>query len=98
VSVGEILWWLLLVPLGLFGAWVAGCNYVCVYLALVRREHHSLVPLLGGGCVALACMSYPAVGVRSWSWLPLALDPGNWVCVMAGPYLLVIALRRGNRT
>jgi hypothetical protein len=90
----DVLRWLLAVPLGLFGVWVTACNYACIYLGLVRREHHSIVPLVGGTCVALAWLLCPAAVARGWAWLPLAIDPGSWVCVIVGPYLLVLAFRR----
>lgn len=43
--------WLLIVPLAIIGIWVVGLNYLCAYLAVVKHEHHSLLPfILDLGC------------------------------------------------
>jgi hypothetical protein len=96
VGGGEVIRWLLAVPLGLLGAWAVLCNYACVALALLRGQHHSVVPLLGGGLLAVAWLLCPATEA-AWGWVPLALDPGCWVCLLAGAYFLVgVSWRRGR--
>jgi hypothetical protein len=93
----NIVRWLIAVPLGLFGVWAMVCNYACIALWLFRGEHHSLVPLVGGVCVALAWLLCPAMGGRVCAWIPLALDPGCLLMLLASvSYFAVMSLRGYN--
>jgi hypothetical protein len=96
VEASDVIRWLLAVPLGLFGTWVIGCNFACVYLGLVRGKHHSLTPLLGGTCVGSAWLLCPAAGGRSWAWIPLAVDPGGLLLLLLFVSALLAGLFRGG--
>jgi len=72
----EVIRWACAILLGLLGIYVTGMNYNCIYLGLVRKKHHSLIPLIGGGACALALLVSPVTSIRHWIWLPLVLDLG----------------------
>jgi hypothetical protein len=71
VSVLEIVRWCFAGFLGLLSIYIIGLNFSCVYLWLVRKEHHSLVPLIGGVTGVLALLICTIAPVHAWAWLPL---------------------------
>jgi hypothetical protein len=83
--------WLIAVPLGLFGLFGIVCNFACVV------KQRSLVPLVGGACVALAWLLCPAMGGRVWAWVPFVLDPGCWIILAACIYIFVVVPLRRRR-
>jgi hypothetical protein len=76
MSILELIRWGLAGLLALLSICVIGVNYSVAYLWLVRKEHHSLAPLLGGVAGLLALLICPLNSTHSWAWLPLVLDLG----------------------
>jgi hypothetical protein len=68
--------WVASALLGVLGAWLVACNYACIVIGLTRRQHHSMIPLIGGIALAAALLTCPAPGATRWAWLPLVVDPG----------------------
>jgi hypothetical protein len=64
------------VALGLLGGSIIVANYAIVIRWYVRRQHSSLVPLLGGLLFATAMYIFPGSSLRRWSWVPLIADLG----------------------
>src|SRR5262245_45732579 len=86
--------WLFAVPLGLFGLWVTLCNYGCIVVSITRGRNHSTVPLIGGGSLSLAWLLCPALGAKSWAWIPLVIDPAcALVLTLAAAYGIVRLIR-----
>jgi hypothetical protein len=82
--------------LALFSLYFISMNLGCVYLGLIRRERHSLGPLLGGGAGSLAMLLLPLPELRSWAWVPLAVDPGCLYAALALVYALITARSRAQ--
>ena len=82
--------WLLIVPLAIIGIWVIGLNYLCAYLAVVKHEHHSLLPLVGGIAGGITLLIYPSDAVRAWAWLPLILDLGCAFTLFSFFYAVIV--------
>jgi len=68
--------WIFTCLLAFVGIWVMGLNYSCVYLWVARREHHSLIPLIGGIASGVAMLICPIRDVHGWAWLPILVDLG----------------------
>lgn len=62
--------------LGLFSIHIITLNLACVYVGLVRKEHHSMTPLIGGFIGLLALFICPIASTHALAWLPLVLDLG----------------------
>ena len=93
----DVVRWLIAVSLGLFGACGTVCNYACIASWLFRGEHRSMVPFVGGVCMALAWLMCPAVSSRGWAWIPLVLDPGCLLLLLVSvPFFIVMFLRGYN--
>ena len=68
--------WLLAILLGGPGLlWIVGNIYFFLRGHLLR-EHHSLVPFVGGVLACVGMLLSPIEAVRSFAWVPLLIDPG----------------------
>jgi hypothetical protein len=92
----EIFRWVVAVVFGLFGWFVISVNFRIVYAWLVRREHHSWIPLVGG-FFALAGMALcPLTQVRALAWMPLAIDVGYCISMLAAGLVMACFARGKN--
>lgn len=76
-----VLAWLLAIVLGGFGWLIIVANFRCVYAWLVRREHHSHIPLVGGFFALVGMNFCPVQQVRGLAWIPLLVDVGFFIIV-----------------
>jgi hypothetical protein len=64
---------------GVFGVGIfflfAGLNAICVVVSLIKHEHHSMIPLIGGLSGFLGCLAIPSL--RPFAVVPLLLDLGT---------------------
>jgi hypothetical protein len=72
----DVLRWALSVPLAAVGALFLLGNVAAIVLPLMRRWKGSLVPVLGGPCLAVSMLNCPRAGIARFAWLPLVIDPG----------------------
>lgn len=93
MSLAAILYGVFASAVFLCGAWIMILNYYgWLYLGLVRKEHHSPIPLLGG-LFCFAVLRSRDVAVHFWAWLPVILDPG---CVfLVGVFIYAAMVTRG---
>ena len=84
--------------MGLFGWWIIILNFAMVYVWLVRREHHSWVPLVGGFLACFGMLACPLTQVQKLAWIPLAVDCGYVVVNLALGYgFMLIRFVRGRK-
>jgi hypothetical protein len=82
MHVYEIIRWILALLFGFFGWLLIFVNFKIVYVWLVRREHHSWIPLVGG-LFAFAGMGLcPLRPIQKFAWIPAAIDLGYCVSVL----------------
>jgi CHASE2 domain-containing sensor protein len=87
--------WLITSTLGILGAWLTALNWSCIVIWYARRRHHSMIPLVGGGSLALALLACPMAGTTRWAWIPLIVDPG---CLLMMLLLVPLTMKtRGFR-
>lgn len=76
-----------IVIVGGFGLYLIGLNWRILWKGIVSKEHHSVVPFLGGGLLAVAVLLTPM-----WSlwWFALIVDWGSapWFLCSLGVVLL----------
>jgi hypothetical protein len=84
-----IMRWLTSLTLGVLGAWVSALNYSCIISWYARRQHHSFIPILGGGSLALALLACPTPGTTRLAWLPLVADPGCMLVTLVLGYVVI---------
>jgi hypothetical protein len=70
----------------LLGGYVILGNYWFGVMALLKKEHSSWVPVLGGGCASVGCLLSPHMALNKLWWVPLFADLG---CVPGIIYSLV---------
>ena len=84
--------------MGLFGWWIIILNFAMVYVWLVRREHHSWVPLVGGFLACFGMLACPLTWVQKLAWIPLAVDCGYVVVnLTCGCGIMLIRFLRGTK-
>src|SRR4051812_29052150 len=89
MSFGRADEWLQHIPLGdlrharLFGWWLIILNFTIVYRWYVRGKHHSWVPLVGGFVAFIGMSICPLPRIQKFAWVPLAVDCGYCVSVLA---------------
>jgi hypothetical protein len=72
---------------------VANWGYPIKYALTGKRG--SAIPVVGGFCAALACLTLPKGGTRWFWWLPLIADVGCFGGLIAAlPVALIKRLRR----
>jgi hypothetical protein len=81
---GDYLRWGFAALLACFGLYVALLNVSCIWMWYFRRRHGSMVPLLGGGAIALALLIVPLPEFAAYAWLPLLIDPGCLLMIGGG--------------
>ncbi len=81
--------WLLAVLAAVFGLIAFLLNYRLILSWLLRRKRGSMIPLYGGGCLALSLLLVPIAGLAYYAWLPLVLDPGCLLMVVCVVYILM---------
>ena len=74
MPVGHIIRWLIALPLGLLGFWIMFANFATVFLWIVRREHHSMTPLLGGFLAMFGMLACPLPSIEKGAFVPMAID------------------------
>jgi hypothetical protein len=93
----DYLRWGLAALLACLGLYVTFLNVSCIWVWHFRRRHHSMVPLLGGGAVALALLIVPLPGLAAYAWLSLLIDPGCLLMIGGGLALLAYWWLRERR-
>lgn len=77
------------------GAYVSVMNWMVVIQWIVHRKHSSWIPLAGGVLSTIGLVTLPYPALRSFWWLPLALD---WGCLpglaYSGVAFAYLAFRR----
>jgi hypothetical protein len=69
------------------GGWVIFENWwIAAVVGLVKREHSSWIPLIGGGLGCTGCLLSPYTALNRLWWLPLLVDLG---CVPGFTYSTV---------
>lgn len=97
MHVSDISRWVVALVFGLFGWFIIFMNFKIVYVWLVRKEHHSWIPLVGG-LFALAGMAFcPLPTVRRFAFWPLFIDAGYFVSVMVIGGLMELYARRSRK-
>jgi hypothetical protein len=81
----------------LSAAAVVGNIGIILRQLFLGRKGVSLVPLVGGLSGALAVLTFPREGLAIWFWIPLALDPGTLILILAPLILLWRHLARHDR-
>lgn len=83
----DILRNILIVILGCVGLYLIGLNWLILWKIVIMKEHHSVVPFLGGGLLAVVVLLTPM-----WSlwWIALIVDWGSapWFLCSLGVVLL----------
>jgi hypothetical protein len=89
--------WLIALVFGLFGWLLIFVNFRIVYVWMVRREHHSWIPLVGGlfAFVGMGCC--PLRQIQRWAWVPAVIDIGYCVSVMTIGLLMELNAWRGRK-
>jgi hypothetical protein len=72
----------------LSAAAVVGNIGIVLWQLFLGRKGISLVPLVGGLLGALAVLTFPREGLAMWFWIPLVLDPGTLILILA-PFVLL---------
>ena len=97
MQISDIFRWVLAIALGLFGWLMISVNLRVVHVWLVRREHHSMIPPLGG-LFALAGMAFcPLLQIRRLAWIPVAIDLTFFFSVMTIGLLMQLYAWRSKR-
>lgn len=78
----DIFRWVVALVFGLFGWWVIFLNFKIVYVWMVRRKHHSWIPLVGGVFALVGMASCPLPQIQRFAWIPLAVDVGYCISVL----------------
>jgi hypothetical protein len=92
----EVIRWLLAILLALLGLGVIVRNYVLVYFMLFRTTSKSVVPLIGGGLLSVACLLCPALPDPEWAWIPLVVDPGCLGLFVVAVIAVILMIRTGG--
>lgn len=95
----EIFRWVGTLVFGAFGGWLIFLNFKIVYVWLVRKKHHSWIPLVGGFLAFFGMGLCPLPQVQRLAWIPLAVDVSY--CVLAlgiGILMVCFARRRSDDT
>lgn len=66
-----------------FGLYAILVNIVCCWGAYQGNWHGTLVPFLGGVLGCLGILTSPWESLHPYCWLPLILDPGCGLMVVA---------------
>lgn len=61
----------------LLGAFIMFMNWRVVFQWIVKREHSSWIPLVGGSLAAVGLTVIPFKQASTYWWLPLILDWGS---------------------
>jgi hypothetical protein len=93
----DLLRWAVGVPLALLGVWIVLLNFRIAYVYLARREHHSWVPLVGGFVALVGMGICPLPRVQKMAWVPLAVDVGYCVSILALGLLMTCLTKRGGQ-
>jgi hypothetical protein len=89
--------WLLAIVLGGFGWMVILANFGCVYVWLVRREHRSWIPFIGG-VFALGGMAFcPVTEIRRFAFWPLYIDTCYFILAITVGLLMELYAWRARR-
>src|SRR4051812_19290580 len=88
MHISDIFRWVVALVFGLFGWFIIFMNFRIVYVWLIRREHHSWIPLVGGFLALVGMAFCPLSRVRGLAWLPLVMDVGYCVLVLAAGLLM----------
>lgn len=78
----DIVRWILALVFGLAGWFIILVNFRIVYVWLVRREHHSWIPLVGGLFVLAGMAFCPLAEIRRFAFWPLFIDVGYCISVL----------------
>jgi|SRR5436190_23018024 len=93
----DIFRWALAIVFGLFGWWLIILNFAVVYVWLVRRKHHSWIPLVGG-LFALVGMAFcPVPLIHRLAWIPLVVDTGYCLSALTIGLLMEFYVRKKRR-
>jgi hypothetical protein len=90
MHVSDSLRWTLAGLLGLVGCWIIVLNFSAVFLWYVRRQHHSVIPLIGGCLAGMAMLVCPLPRVMRLAWLPMVVDLGCLYSVIGFIYSVVV--------
>ena len=88
----DLVRYVLAAVLGLFFIAMAGANIWMKVRSYRTGKFISVIPLLGGLAGLLAMLIVP-IDLRRWCWLPLVLDPGCLILILAVPYIAWYASR-----
>jgi hypothetical protein len=89
--------WLVAIPFASFGVWIIFLNFCIVYVYFARREHHSWIPLVGGIFAFVGMGVCPLPQVQKFAWVPLAVDVGYCVSMLAiGLVMACFSSKRGR--
>lgn len=80
--------WLIAIVFGAFGSFILFVNFRILYVWLLRREHHSGIPFVGGLFLFAGMAFCPVLLVRKHAWAPLAFDFAYWFCILTMGLLL----------
>jgi putative effector of murein hydrolase LrgA (UPF0299 family) len=89
-----VLRWLLAIALGGIGWWIIIMNFAAVYVGLVRREHHSLAPLVGGFFALVGMGICPLLEVWRFAWIPVLVDIGFFITALVVGLLMQLYARK----
>ena len=82
VETVRCLWWCACIVL--FGVFLLAStgNAIDTLRSLLKNEHHSIVPLIGGLAGAMAIGFAPLTYLHKWWWIPLFCDFGSGLGVI----------------
>lgn len=63
-------------------------NIAMVCRFILRHEHHSLVPLVGGLLGMAGLLILPVPVMHRWFWLPFVADSWSIICLVAAVYAI----------
>lgn len=89
----EIVRWVATILLGAFCLFVVVMNFGCFLTSILRKEHHSVVPFVGGISGCLAMLACPVGQVYRWAWIPLVLDLGSLFMLAGFAYAVSLVKR-----
>jgi len=90
----DIFRWVLAILFGVFGWWLIIYNFAVVYFWLVRRQHHSWIPLIGGFFALVGMAFCPLLQVRRFAFIPLFVDTGYCILALTIGLLMELFARR----
>ena len=88
--------WVVALVFGMFGWMVIFMNFRIAYVGLVRRKHHSWIPLVGGFFAFVGMGACPLLQVRRLAWIPFVIDLGYCISMLAIGLLMMCFARRRN--